>query len=111
MFKEAIVKWNELHPFLRAKIVTIESSNFFVESQNYDHLFDVQFLNVLESSMPKDKCKSLDEHYNDLLELFLQRETYKKINHKEKLWRLTFIKLIQEQSTNSVNIYIFFNEL
>jgi hypothetical protein len=107
LFKEAIVKWNDLHPFLRAKIETIESSNYFVENENHDNLLNVQFLNVLESSMPKDKCKSLDEHFNDLLELFLERETYKKINHQEKLWRLTLVKLVPELPTKSVNMILF----
>lgn len=98
LMKQSIKKWSAAHPFLNAKVKNIDSEFYFIktnEESSNELLKNVKFLNVNSTEQ---------QEYDDLVELLLEAENVTKIKTEEKLWRLTFIK--QMNQTNEFNFDI-----
>ena len=100
VMKQSIRKWSSAHPFLNAKIKKIDSEFYFTKSNQEDdnnELTNVKFLNVKTNEQ---------KEYDDLVELLLEAENMTKIKTEQKLWRLTFIKQMNQTNETEFSFNI-----
>lgn len=98
LFKESIQKWLWLHPFLRAKIEKYQLNHYFIDNgRNNNKTDNIDFYTVEFSD---------NTQYDELIQLFLEIETTKKINPQGKLFRLKLFKPSKKNGTlNNKFIY------
>ena len=113
--EKAVIKWANLNPFLRARIVDVQepnsnhSSKYFALPSSLDS--KKMFSNVRFYSLktPDGQSKPTEEDLRTCMDLFYEREfNIEPINPRtaDHLWRLTFLKLDDDSSDYAVILHI-----